>query len=75
VLVLAVVALLHVAANATPRFRLPWIPFLAVYASHALLGGRATLRRIDRPGALGAIAALAFLFAVAIPYYATFGAR
>jgi len=75
VLVLAVVALLHVAANATPRFRLPWIPFLAVYASHALLGGRATLRQIDRPGALGAIAALAFLFAVAIPYYATFGAR
>jgi hypothetical protein len=75
VLVLAVVAVVHIAANATPRFRLPWLPFLAVYAGHALLGGRATLRQIDRPGAIGAIAALGLLFALAIPYYATFGGR
>lgn len=75
VLVLAVVAAVHVAANATPRFRLPWLPLLAAYASHALLGGGATLRRIDRAGAIGAIAALCFFFAVAIPYYAIFGGR
>jgi 4-amino-4-deoxy-L-arabinose transferase-like glycosyltransferase len=75
VLVLALVAAVHVAANATARFRLPWLPLLAVYASHALLGGRSTLRRIDRAGAIGALAALAFLFAVAIPYYARFGGR
>jgi hypothetical protein len=75
VLVLAVVAAVHVAANATPRFRLPWLPLLAVYASHALLGGLPGLRRIDRVGAIGAIAALCFFFAVAIPYYASFGGR
>jgi hypothetical protein len=75
VLVLAVVAAVHVAANATPRFRLPWLPLLAAYASHALLGGLPGLRRIDRVGAIGAIAALCFFFAVAIPYYASFGGR
>ncbi len=75
VLVLAVVAAVHVAANATARFRLPWLPLLAAYASHALLGGRLALRRIDRAGALGTLAALAFFFAVAIPYYADFGGR
>jgi len=74
-LVLGVVAAVHVAANATPRFRLPWLPLLAAYASFALLGGLGTLRRIDRAGLLGAIAALALLFAVAIPYYASFGGR
>jgi hypothetical protein len=75
VLVLAVVAAVHVAANATPRFRLPWLPLLAVYASHAALAGRGLARRIDRAGALGAVAALAFLLAVAIPYYAVYGGR
>ncbi len=75
VLVLAVVAAVHVAANATPRFRLPWLPLLAAYASHALLGGFPGLRRIDRAGAIGAIAALCFFFAVAIPYYGAFGGR
>lgn len=74
-LVLAVVAAVHVAANATPRFRLPWLPLLAAYASVALLGGRATLRRIDRAGWIGAAAAIALLFALAIPYYATWGGR
>jgi 4-amino-4-deoxy-L-arabinose transferase-like glycosyltransferase len=75
VLVLAVIATVHIAANATPRFRLPWLPLFAAYASHALLGGLAGLRRIDRTGAIGAIAALCFFFAVAIPYFASFGGR
>jgi len=36
-LVLGVAAAIHVAANATSRFRLPWMPLLIAYASHALL--------------------------------------
>jgi hypothetical protein len=74
-LVLGAVAALHVAANATPRVRLPWLPLLAVYASHAALSGRALLRRLDRAGALGATAALLFFFAVCIPYFARYGGR
>jgi 4-amino-4-deoxy-L-arabinose transferase-like glycosyltransferase len=74
-LVLAVVAALHVAANATPRFRLPWLPLLAVYASSALLGGRALRRRLDRAGALGAAAAILFFLAVCLPYFARYGGR
>jgi hypothetical protein len=74
-LVLAVVAAVHVAANATARFRLPWLPFLAVYASFALVAGRAFRRHLDRAGALGAAAALLFFLAVCVPYYATYGGR
>jgi hypothetical protein len=74
-LVLAVVATLHVAANATPRFRLPWLPLLAVYASSALLGSRALRRRLDRVGALGAAAAILFFLAVCLPYFARYGGR
>ncbi len=74
-LVLGAVAAVHVAANATPRFRLPWLPWLAVYASHAALAGRALPGRLDRAGALGAAAALVFFFAVCIPYFAHYGGR
>jgi hypothetical protein len=35
-LVLSAVLLVHVVANATPRFRVPWLPLLCVYAAHAL---------------------------------------
>jgi hypothetical protein len=75
VLVLGVVAAVHVAANATARFRLPWLPLLAVYASYAALAGRALFHRLDRPGALGALAALLFLFGVCFPYFARYGGR
>jgi 4-amino-4-deoxy-L-arabinose transferase-like glycosyltransferase len=73
--VLALVAAAHVAANATPRFRLPWLPLLLAYASHALLCGRGLAGRIDRAGAIGAAAALLLLFAVCLPYYAVYGGR
>jgi hypothetical protein len=45
-LVLSAVMLVHVVANATPRFRVPWLPLLCVYAAHAL--SRGTSRRWRR---------------------------
>ncbi len=48
-LVLGVVVALHVVANATSRFRMPWMPLLIAYASHALL---------NRPGLPGVRAPL-----------------
>src|SRR5262245_9047700 len=74
-LVLGGVAAMHVLSNATPRFRLPWLPILCVGASYALLSGRALPRRLGRPAALGAAAAVLFLLAVCIPYFMVYGGR
>jgi hypothetical protein len=74
-LVLGGVAAAHVLANATPRFRLPWLPILCVAASHALLSGRGLPRRLGRGGALGAAAALGFFLGVCVPYFAIYGGR
>jgi 4-amino-4-deoxy-L-arabinose transferase-like glycosyltransferase len=52
-LVFGSVCALHVLTNATPRFRVPWLPLLAVYASYGVLHGR----RAFRPGARRALAA------------------
>jgi len=38
--VLGLTLALHVLANATPRFRAPWLPFLAAYAAFAVRRGR-----------------------------------
>jgi hypothetical protein len=59
--VLGAVCALHVATNATPRFRVPWLPFLMVYASHAALGWREGLRPGARRALLAPLAALLFL--------------
>jgi len=74
-LLLASAGLLHVLANATPRFRVPWLPLLAVFAAHALLLGRGLPARLDRRRVLGAALALGLLFAVALPYYLHYGPR
>jgi hypothetical protein len=74
-LVLGVVALLHVLSNATPRFRVPWLPLLAVYASHALLHPRGLPARAGGPALAAAGAFLAFFFCVCVPYYYLFGPR
>jgi hypothetical protein len=74
-LVLGVVALLHVVANATPRFRVPWLPLLAVYASHAALGWRSLPRRLGKGRGALALAALLFFLGVCVPYFYRFGGR
>jgi len=68
--VLGAVCALHVAANATPRFRVPWLPLLIVYASHAALHGRALLRPGARRALLAPLAALGFLLWTLGPYFA-----
>jgi 4-amino-4-deoxy-L-arabinose transferase-like glycosyltransferase len=74
-LLFASVVLLHVLANATPRFRVPWLPLLAVYASHALWNLPRLPRRLgSRPG-LAALVFLLFFFAVCVPYFVAFGGR
>ncbi len=74
-LILGVVVALHVFANATARFRVPWMPLLIVYASYAVARGR-TLRR-DLAGRrwIAPAGVLFFFFAVCVPYFAVFGGR
>jgi 4-amino-4-deoxy-L-arabinose transferase-like glycosyltransferase len=75
VLLLGGVAAIHIAANATPRFRVPWLPLLCVYSAHAIGLGRGLFAQIDRRGRAGAGLALGFLFGIALPYFWIFGGR
>lgn len=74
-LVLAGVGLVHVVSNATPRFRLPWIPLLCAYAGHALLTLPSAPARLGRGAWAGVIAFLLFLYGVALPYFLVYGGR
>ncbi len=74
-LVFAVVGLLHVVSNATPRFRVPWLPLLGIYAADAALGWRSLPRRLTRGAWIAALAALLFFFGVCIPYFHHYGGR
>ena len=63
--VLGCVVAVHVFANATARFRLPWMPLVIVYASHAVFERHPLSRN-----ALAAVAAtLLFFFAVCVPHF------
>jgi hypothetical protein len=67
-MILGVVCVIHVIANATPRFRVPWIPLLAIYASYSVVHWR-SLRPGRSPRAwLAAFAVLVFFFTVCVPY-------
>jgi 4-amino-4-deoxy-L-arabinose transferase-like glycosyltransferase len=69
-LVLAVVLSVHVFANANSRFRMPWMPLFAVFASYALLGGRAAWQRLS-PWARVASAGIGLVFlGICASYYA-----
>jgi len=75
VLVLGGAILVHVATNATPRFRVPWLPLLSIYAAHALLLGRRLPAALDRRGMIGAALALAAIFGLGVPYFWMLGGR
>lgn len=46
--ILTLVIGVHIFANAAPRFRVPWMPLLTVYAAHAFVLGRGVLNGIPR---------------------------
>ena len=66
---LGAVCAVHVAANATPRFRVPWLPFLIVYACHAALRWRDWTRPGARRALWAPLAALLFVLWAAGPYF------
>jgi 4-amino-4-deoxy-L-arabinose transferase-like glycosyltransferase len=74
-LVFGVLAALHILANATPRFRVPWMPLLMVYASHAALNWRTLPRALSGKGWIAPAAVLLFFFGVCFPYFFAFGGR
>ncbi len=65
----ATVAAVHVLANATARYRMPWMPLLIVYASHAAVGAQRAPRWLPRGGAAVAAAVLLFFFGVCVPHF------
>jgi 4-amino-4-deoxy-L-arabinose transferase-like glycosyltransferase len=74
-LVFGMVAALHIFANATARFRVPWMPMLIVYASHAALSWRTLPRALSGRGWIAPAAVLLFYFGVCFPYFFAFGGR
>jgi len=74
-LVIGVVAGLHVVANATARFRVPWLPLLIVYASYALIHARALPRELRDRRWIAPAAVLLFFFAACVPYLFVYGGR
>lgn len=67
-LVLATVLIVHVAANANSRFRMPWMPLIIAYAAHAALGGRSLAAGLSRRERLGAMSATLFVCGVCLSY-------
>ena len=74
-LVFGVVATLHIVANATARFRVPWLPLLIVYASYALTHAPALPRELRGRRWIAPAAVLLFFFAACVPYFFVFGGR
>ena len=74
-LVIGVVAGLHVVANATARFRVPWLPLLIVYGSYALTHAPALSRQLRRRRWIAPAAVLLFFFAACVPYLFVYGGR
>jgi 4-amino-4-deoxy-L-arabinose transferase-like glycosyltransferase len=67
-LLLTVVAL-HVVATSVTRFRVPWMPLLIVYASHAFLNCGMVRARLRGPTALAAVLSLCAFAWIALCYF------
>jgi 4-amino-4-deoxy-L-arabinose transferase-like glycosyltransferase len=69
-LIVGVVVLLHVLAQATTRYRLPLMPLALVFACRAALEGRALGARLSRGARFAALALLVYFLAWCVPYFA-----
>jgi 4-amino-4-deoxy-L-arabinose transferase-like glycosyltransferase len=68
-LVFAAFFAVHVAANASARFRLPLVPLLLAYASHAALRPREVAARLRGGARLAALALLLLFVALSLPRF------
>ncbi len=68
-LVFAVVAAVHLVANSTARFRMPWMPLAIVYASYAVVNLGSAGRNLTRNSLAASAAVLVFFFGVCVPHY------
>ena len=73
--IFAIPIALHIAANATSRFRVPWMPLLVCYAGYAWAHRRGLADRISRRGRVGLAVSLGFLLFAAVPYFFVYGGR
>lgn len=71
-LLFAGITAVHVLANATARFRLPWMPLLMVYASYAALHARELRTRLHGGRGRAALLVLAVWAGLTIPYFVAY---
>lgn len=74
-LVFATVAAVHVLANSTARFRMPWMPLAMAYASYALLHFGELRQRLRGPVLLAPLVLLLFYLGVCLPHFAPIAAK
>jgi 4-amino-4-deoxy-L-arabinose transferase-like glycosyltransferase len=66
-LVMSAIVAVHVISNASPRFRIPWMPLVLVYASHAFLAcPRISLKTTS---SIVALTAVVLLLVVGAPFF------
>ena len=68
-LVFATVGAVHLVANSTVRFRMPWMPLAIVYASYAVLSARSARRSLTRTSLAASAAVWVFFFGVCVPHF------
>jgi len=68
-LLFAVIAVTHVLTNASPRFRVPWMPVFIVYASYCVLNWRTLARNLRGKQWIAPLVVLLFFFGVCAPYF------
>jgi 4-amino-4-deoxy-L-arabinose transferase-like glycosyltransferase len=69
VLLFAGVGAVHVVANATARFRVPWLPLFAVYAGFALAHRGEVAARLGGRAGAAALLVLALVLGIGVPYF------
>jgi 4-amino-4-deoxy-L-arabinose transferase-like glycosyltransferase len=68
-LLLAAVLGVHLLANVSPRYRLPFMPLMMVFAAFTLSQGRASWRALGNPARVAAGAIALVFFGFCLPYF------
>jgi hypothetical protein len=68
-LIIGAVFMVHVLSNASSRFRLPFIPLLAIYAAHLITSRGSVAERFGRPELAACAGFLLLLFFWCVPFF------
>ena len=68
-LLLSAVLGVHLLANVAPRYRLPFMPLMIIFAASAIVRGPALWNDLEKPARAGALGILLIFGALCVPYF------